>query len=159
MESLWFIIKEISVPLSAIGTLLMSWCIYRLKNKASKKELYFGHIIDLYYKLENDFDIIYKQNNSNKELNENDSVIREDCLRHIEVNCTLMNYYILRIPGLYKERINFSIILRHLSHNPQDCTEYKKLSEKLKELCWELRDNNKNVHGYFKEYDGKPLIE
>lgn len=160
MENIWFFVKEISVPLSAVGTLLMSWCIYRLNSKASKAENYFRHMVEIYYKIEDDYSVIisgmdsYKMNCPNSFI-----LVKEQSLRRIEVNATIMIYYLLRIPGFYKGRWDFYSVISHLSKNPEDMDCYLKLSEKFKELCWELRESKKNMHGFFREYDGKPIIE
>lgn len=150
MESVWSFIIEISAPISAIGTLLMTWCLYRLNSKSDKKERYFRHMVDLYYKIEEDYSVVLN-------IGSNNNSTKRQSMRRIEVNSSLMIYYLLRIPGFYKKRCEFLSILCDISHHPESYDNYDKLSYEFQEFCWELQDKKNKKHTGNFDYDGRPI--
>lgn len=159
MEGFWNSIVEISAPISALGTLLITWCVYRLNTRNSKKENYFRQMVELYYKIEEDYSILYGLKFSNEDIEQKQDWQREQSIRRIGVNSTLMTYYLLRIPGYYKNRDKFLSFLYGITHDPQAPDNYDNLSKKFIEFCWELSEKKKKTHTFHFEYDGKPMIE
>lgn len=153
-NDIWNAIQGISAPVSAIGTLLMTYYVYRLTNRRNKKESYFRHMVDSYYRIEEDGNMLFMLDE--KDFN-NFVLVKEQCKRRIAVNSALMNYYLLRIPGYYDDRWKFFAALYSLSRYPDDIERYSELSREFEKFCWNYKDKKEKVHSFKLEYDGKPI--
>lgn len=141
--------------ISAIGMIIITYYVYRLTSEANKKEHYFSQIAKLYDKIEEEvLFLVLDKNDGQKNVSHSK---KEQSSRRISVYSTLMIYYILRIPGYYDGRMEFMGILYRISRNPQNLDNYKELSEKHKEFCWELREMKKVKHSFSFDYDGRPI--
>lgn len=146
MQYTWIdILNCIMGIISAIGLIFINYYVYRLTNKNSKQDSYFTRMVELYYKIEED------------------SLLLGDCketsqihiVKRIEVNSTIMIYYLLRIPGFYKDRLNFMAILYDIVKDPYNGNKYIELSNMFKIFCREIRDKKKSSHRMSFDYDGK----
>ena len=142
--------------ISAVGMVSITFYVYKHTSKSSKIESYFTHLVELYNKIEEDLQML---NDTEKDQSSTDAlnIQQEQCARRIKVNSTVMIYYLLRIPGFYKGRLEFIGILDGISRNPYKFSEYSLLSERFKEFCWELRDKKKVNYSIPFNYDGKPI--
>lgn len=138
--------------ISAFGTLFLTYYIYRLTNKSTKKENYFTHMVELYNRIEDDLRIL-----ADVEKEDSHTFLKEQCARRIKVNSTIMIYYLQRMPGFYKGRWDFVRILNGLSNTPYDKLYHSKLSEMFVDFCWELRDKKATGTVLKFKYDGKPI--
>lgn len=73
--------------------------------------------------------------------------------RRITVNCTLIVYYLMRIPGYYKDRTQFEKLLINITYEPQKIEYYDELSTHFKNLCWGIRKNKKKSSRYIMNLD------
>ena len=154
MEHLWL---NIIGTISSFAMCIMTYYVYRLTNKGRRIDVYFEHIIELYYKIEEDVRILYKKENSLEESScrsSQDEV--EQSLRRIKVYSTSMCYYINKIPGYADNRLKLLTVLINISREPNDLDSYEKLANELQSFCWELKEN-KIVQSLPFEYDGRPL--
>jgi len=148
---IWNYIVELSNPITALAMVFMSYYVYKLTNKFNKKESYLRYIIELYYCIEED-SIILVSNSTNS----NQYQVRQ-AERRIKANCTLMIYYLLRIPGYYDDRLHFLGVLYDTSMHPDNIDNYNRIAECFKEFCWGLRDKKESAHIYSFDYDGSPI--
>lgn len=107
-------------------------------------------MIDLYYKIEEDYNVVYS-------IGPKNDLINEQSLKRIKVNSTLMLYYLQRIPVFYKKRWEFISILYDTSCNPESFDNCDKLTNKFIEFCRELQDNKNIKHTGNFDYDGRPI--
>jgi len=146
MQYTWIdILNCIMGTFSAMGMIFITYYVYRLTNKSSRQDSYFTRMVDLYYKIEEDSLLLV-------DCNEMSQI---HIVKRIEVNSTIMIYYLLRIPGFYKDRLNFMAILYDIAKDPYNCNKYIELSNKFKSFCWEIRDKKKSSHSMSFDYDGK----
>lgn len=153
--NVWIIITAIFTAVSAVGMIFITYFVYRWTSYNSKKETYFSHMVDLYYRIEEDSKIIAKYNSSNNSTI--NAYQLEQCIRSIAVNCTLMIYYVQRIPGYYKDRQDFFGILYDTSLHPLDLNNYNIIAEMFKQFCWEIRDKKNKDYTFSLDYDGSPI--
>ena len=160
MELNWLNIGSLIFDfISTIAMLFVTYYLHKMANKASKRDNYMSQIAEIYNKIEENVKVLVSHNNL-IDLNEAE---REKILalsrRCISVNSVFFIYYLLRIPGKYKERWKFFEILYAISRNPDELNNYVRLSEKLKEFCWEFHEKDNNIHGFKMPYDGSPLYD
>lgn len=158
-SDVWNCLMGISAPVSAIGMLFITHYVYKMTNKNSLKENYFRHMVELYYRIEKDSKkiVLSKTSASNVSVSELDNCEKELACRRIKVNCTLMIYYLLRIPGYYKGRTNFECLLIELSKNPYETRLYVDLADFFNDFCWEFKGKKKENHTFNLDYKGEPL--
>ena len=147
----WNYIVELSNPISALAMVFMTYYVYKLTNKSNKKESYLRYIIELYYNIEEDSKVLFLNN-----LNSNQYQVRQ-AERRIKANCTLMIYYLLRIPGFYDGRLKFFAVLHDTSIHPNNVENYEKIADGFNKFCREIRDKSKGNHTYSFDYDGSPI--
>ena len=159
MNDLWNCIEGISAFVSAIGIIAITYYVYILSKKDSQKEFFFRHIVELYYEIEKDFTIITEIEDNNLDSSQSSCVIskKEQCIRRIKVNSSLMQYYVMRIPGYFDERWDFFGTLYDIYRNPCKYECYTNLSKKMNALCWGLKDKKTNNQTFLFDYDGKPI--
>lgn len=155
INDIWIIITAISSAISAIGMIAITYFIYKWSSTNTKKEAYFSHMVELYYKIEEDSRCLALYHSDDKATH--DLYQYEQSVRSISVNCTLMVYYLQRIPGYYEDRLNFFALLYNTSNHPLEFDNYKKISEMFKQFCWELRDKKDNTYTFKLNYDGRPI--
>lgn len=154
-NDVWNCLMGISAPISAIGMLIMTFYVYKLTSKGHKIENHFTHIVELYHKIEEDSRELISFDNDTSACTLNGR--QEQCGRRIEVNSSIMIYYLMRIPGYYKKRMEFLGLLCNISRNPYNQDYYTQLSEKFKDFCWEIHDKKKTKHSFPFNYDGSPI--
>lgn len=158
MSDLWNYIEGISAFVSAIGTIAITYYVYKFSKTDSQKENFFRHIIELYYEIEKDFtDLTEIENASDDSRLYSIISKKEQCIRRIRVNSSLMQYYVKKIPGYFDERWDFIGVLYEIYYNPCKLENHTLLSKKMDELCWGLKDKNKKKHTFSFDYDGKPI--
>lgn len=153
--NIWTIITAIFTAISAVGMIFITYFVYKWTSYNSKKETYFRHMVDLYYKIEKDSIIIAKYDNDKNSTI--DAYQFEQCIRSIAVNCCLMIYYLQRIPGYYEDRHDFFGSLYYTSRHPLDLNNYTIIAENFKHFCWEIRDKKKKGYTFSTNYDGSPI--
>lgn len=154
-SNIWSIIVDASPLITAIATIVLTCYIHRLTSKSSKKENYFRHLIELYYKIEDDSTIL-AMNNIETDTMHNKNPERQ-AKRRIRVNCNLMIYYLQRIPGYYKKRWEFIRVLESTSSNPDNIENYEAIADYFKNFCWILKDKKNTRHSFSFKYDGGPI--
>ena len=155
--NIWNLIVEVSTPITAFATILLTYFIYRLRSKNSLKENYFRHMVELYYKIEDDSINMAIGNNKIDTLAGGYQVKQAE--RRIKVNSVIMIYYLLRIPCYYDERWEFFRIHYNTSCNPDNMDNYERIAEYFKKFCWNLRDKKKTDNSFSFDYDGSPIIK
>ena len=143
---------------TTVATCLMTYYVYRLTNKSRRIETYFKHIIELYIKIEEDLQVLYRLEESSEESTSFFSQYAvEQSLRRIKVYTTSMCYYTAKIPGYFDNRTKLLSVLIYISNNPNKFEYYEKLANELQNFCWELKENKTIVHSIPLKYDGRPL--
>lgn len=150
----WELIVDMSAIMSSIATILLTFFIYRLTSRNSKKENYLRNMIDLYYKIEEDSIYLTMDNSETATLPN-----RNQAQRRIKVNSMLMIYYLLRIPCYYDGRWEFFRVLYNTSCHPEIVDNYDRIGDYFYKFCWELRDDKKTDHTFSFNYDGSPIIK
>ena len=137
------IIAKISVPILTLATIFMTCYIHKLSNENAKKENYLRHIIDLYYRIEDN--LRYRKGDNIDEL-----TVLVNNTRELKVNCTLMIYYLQRYPGFYKNRTRFILLLNEIIDHPEYETNDDNLSNAFCNLCLNIKKDSKEeaIHIY-----------
>ena len=105
MNDFWTYLIGVSTAISAIGMILVTYHVYSLTSESGKKENYFTHMVELYNRIEDDLSIL-----ADIEKADSHAYLKEQSARRIKVNSTIMIYYLLRIPGIYNDRMDFCFI-------------------------------------------------
>jgi len=155
-NNVWNCLMGISAPVSAFGMIVITFVVYKLNNKSSKKENYLRYMVELYHMIEDDAKVLATLGCEKSSSNDSDFLVLQS-RRRIIVNSTLMISYLLRIPGYYDDRLKFMGLLYDISNEPNNLDNYSLLSNKFKEFVWELRDKNKKSLRMPVKYDGQPL--
>lgn len=144
------IIYKISAPITAVATLLLTYYIYKLSSESNRKENYMQKMAELYYQIEDDSSAMFDI------LSSNSSSCEVQCRqfrRRIAVSCTLMVYYLMRIPGYYKDRTQFEKLLVYITYEPTKMDYYEELSAHFEKFCWGIRKNKKKASRYYMGLD------
>lgn len=129
-----YIITAVISVVSTLCTILMTYYIFRLTSRNGRKENYLKRILELYYRIEED----YSQISANRH-----ELINVRLYRQIAVNCTMMDYYVRRLPGYYRNRHRIRMLLFVISDEPEKKEYYEGLSKQIKELISGLKNNRK----------------
>lgn len=108
----------------------MTYHVYRLSHKHNKIDNYLKQIINLYYKIDDDGKIV----KCTKDKYHNQEALKQ-CYRRIEINATLMKYYVCEFPISYKGKDKFEQVIESISHSPEIVDDYDKLSDDYKKFC------------------------
>ena len=154
-NDIWIIITAISSAISAIGMIAITYFVYKWSTTNTKKETYFRHMVEIYFKIEDDSRVLALYHSGDKATH--DLYQYEQSIWSITVNCTLMIYYLQRIPGYYEDRLNFFALLYKTSNHPLEFDNYSKITEMFKRFCWELRDKKNSAYTFNLNYDGRPI--
>lgn len=139
MDVTW-IISVLSLIASFVA-IAMTYHVYWLNHKHTQIDSYLKQIICLYYSIEDDSKLL-----KDDRLNE-DALAQ--CYRRIEINATLMRYYVNKFPLQYDGKINFVQLINSISHSPENYGDYDKLSDEFKKFCSHIEITKE--YGSFKD--------
>lgn len=88
-------LSGVFAPFSAIGTLALSYLIYKLSSTEKRADEDFKVIIAIYFRIEESFELLKRQSNKNDILDDHNSYYE----RQIKVDCMLLLNYIRRYPN------------------------------------------------------------
>ncbi len=121
----------ISLTLS-ISAIIMSFIIYKLQSKETKRGLYFKEIATLYYKIDEVHQLMKNDKISGKDKNigyyEN----------RIKVYCTILLNYIKKYPNPKSETEVLENILLTIIVNPNWDNDYEIFSNEFQNFCWAI---------------------
>lgn len=135
-------LSGVFAPISAIGTIAVSYLIFKLTSIEKRADDDFKVIMAIYFKIEESFELLKRQNIKNEFLDDHDSFYE----RQIKVDCMLLLNYIRRYPHKYStKRLEF--ILYGIYANPNYESDYIKLATEFQNFCFELNpDLNPSNH-------------
>ena len=144
--------------ISAFGMVFMTYYVYKLTNKESKRDSCLRHIIELYYKIENESkQLISSEDKVDPTFSKEMNYQRGQSKRRIAINCIVMQYYLIRIPGFYKDRLLFWGLLHRISQHPDEIDNYIELSDRFQNFLVNYRDKKFHIHSMNFNYDGRPI--
>ena len=126
-------LSGIFAPLSAFGTLFVSYYIYKMTSKESRADNDFRQIIKTYQRIADSYEMLkqYKERDNNSEM----TTYYE---RKLKVDSILMVNLINRYPS---KNINKQKLIKNLygiNVNPNYESDYKELAENIQNFCYEL---------------------
>ena len=125
-----YIIQLISL-IASFGVIGMTYHIYRLNNRNNQIDSYLKQIISLYFRIEDDYKIVIALRKEKSEMNALSQVYRR-----LEINATLMNYYLRNYPEHNKNNVgHLEKILDSISHSPEILDDYNLLTDEFKKFC------------------------
>ena len=130
--SFTYIVQFFSL-IASFGVIAMTYRVYQLSRKHNQIDNYLKEIVTLYYKIEEDSKIAKSLSGGIKNLPGKESL--SDCYVRIEINATLMRYYIRKYPGNYDGKEKFEDIVDSISHSPEELGDYDLLSDEFKKFC------------------------
>ena len=122
----------IFAPLSAVGTILVSYYIYRVTSMKSRADMDLKLIIETYQRIAEAFELL-KQ--SKEDRDSNMAVYYE---RKLKVDSILMLNLIKRYPRRTTDFKKIETNLYGINVNPNHESEYKELAENMQNFCYEL---------------------
>ena len=121
-------------PISAIGTIAVSYLIYELTSTERRADDDFKIIIGIYYKIEESFELLKKQNLKNDLFDDHNSFYE----RQIKVDCMLLLNYIRRYPHKKYDIKKLEDVIMAINVNPNYESDYIKLAEEFQNFCFAL---------------------
>lgn len=107
----------------------MTYHVYRLNNRNTQIDSYLKQIISLYFRIEDDYKILVTLPKNNSSVN-----TLEQVFRRLEINATLMNYYVRNYP-VQNKNCELEKILESISHSPEIVNDYNLLTDEFKKFC------------------------
>lgn len=127
-------LSGVFAPISAIGTIAVSYLIYELTSTERRADDDFKIIIGLYYKIEESFELL-KKRNLKTDLSDDHNSYYE---RQIKVDCMLLLNYIRRYPQKNKSTRKLERTLMNINVNPNYEHDYIVLAEEFQNFCFAL---------------------
>ena len=127
-------LSGVFAPISAIGTIAVSYLIYELTSTERRADDDFKIIIGLYYKIEESFELLKKQNLKNDLFDDHNSFYE----RQIKVDCMLLLNYIRRYPHKKYDIKKLEDVIMAINVNPNYESDYIKLAEEFQNFCFAL---------------------
>lgn len=131
-------------PLSAIATIAVSYLIYKLTTIEKRADDDFKIIVEIYFKIEETFELLKRQNLNTDYLDDHNSYYE----RQIKVDCMLLLNYIRRFPNKKYSTYNLEKTLIGIYVNPNYESDYIELASEFQNFCFEL--NPKRYPSSFK---------
>lgn len=129
-------LSGIFAPISAIGTIIVSYLIYKLSSTEKRADDDFKMIIGIYYKIEETFELMNSLSDTF-----NDEKHKSIYERKLKVDSLLLLNYIRRIPNKRHNTINIEKALMGIYVNPHYETNYNELADEFQNFCYELNPN------------------
>lgn len=121
-------------PISALGTIFISYLIFKLTTSDRRADEDFKLIIGIYFKIQETYELLKKQNQPSSFLNNHNSYYE----RQIKVDCLLLLNYIRRYPKRRNVTNNIEITIMSIYGNPNYESDYIELADEIQKFCYEL---------------------
>lgn len=135
-------------PITAIGTMWITYLVYKLNDDGRRSERYFERIVDLYWEIHNTHNNI-----QNKEKDELNTMNKNE--NEIRMQVQLMRYYLNRFPDLSHSVKSFDLTLNHLWFEPMNNEYYKVLTSEFESFCYYANQGQKRPVKPVKNKKGK----
>lgn len=145
--SIWNFLLESAPLFSAVGMIIITYSVYHLSKKDTNRDHYLRYIVDLYYRIEDDYERL--RFGCENDSDTSSSVYlqnQKQYKRRISVNCILMRDYIKRFPGYYPNRKQIMDVLYEMSTNPTQSDNYDKLAIEFKLFCLLVRKSKRDFN-------------
>lgn len=136
-------------PITAIGTIWITYLVYKLNDNDHKSERYFEKIVDLYCDIQQTQNIIQKEEN-----NVND-IAKVEYENKIRTQVRLMRYYLKRFPDVSHPIKSFDRVLNHLLFEPMNNEYYKALVSEFERFCFYANQDQERPIKPVKDKQGK----
>ena len=127
-------LSGVFAPISAFGTIIVTFLIYKLTSIEKRRDDDFRLIIGIFYKIQETYELLKKQNLSSNFLDSHDSYYE----RQIKVDCLLLLNYIRRYPNKMYCINNIEKVIWGIYVNPSYESDYIKLADEIQNFCFEL---------------------
>ena len=127
-------ISGIFAPITAIGTIAVSYLIYKLTSIEKRADDDFKIIIRIYFKIEETFELLKKQNLKDDIWGDHNSYYE----RQIKVDCILLLNYIRRFPHKKSSTQNLERTIMAIYANPNYEYDFIELARLFQNFCYEL---------------------
>lgn len=127
-------LSGISAPISAFATIIVSYLIYKLTSIEKRADDDFKVIIGIYYRIEESFELLKRQNLKNDLFDDHNSYYE----RQIKVSCVLLLNYIKRYPNKKSSTKKLEKTLMAISVNPNYESDYIELAREFQNFCYAL---------------------
>lgn len=121
-------------PISALGTIFISYLIYKLTTSDKRADEDFRLIIGIYFKIQETYELLKKQNHPSSFLDDHNSYYE----RQIKVDCLLLLNYIRRYPKRKYSTKNIEKTIMGIYVNPNYESDYIELADEIQDFCYEL---------------------
>lgn len=138
----------IVAPLTAIGTIWITYLVYKLNDDGHRSERYFEKIADLYWEIQKTHNIIQKEGNA-------DSNTMTNLENGIRIQVQLMRYYLNRFPNLSHSIKSFDLALNNLWFEPINNEYHKSLAWEFENFCFYANHSLKRPIKPLKGENGK----
>ena len=125
----------IVAPITAFGTIYITYLVYRLNANNNKTEQYFSKIVELYFHLVECYDNIKKSHCDNEK--------EQICSQKIKQFVALLRYYLNRFPDTDCPIDDFDKILNDISFEPINERNYQLLSKEFRRFCFYANGNER----------------
>ena len=127
-------LSGIFAPVSAVGTIVVSYLIYKLTSTEKRADDDFKIIISIYFKIGESFELLKRQNLNNDLFDDHDSYYE----RQIKVNCMLLLNYIKRYPNKKSSTQELEKTIMAINANPNHESDYIELAREFQNFCFAL---------------------
>lgn len=127
-------LSGVFAPISAIGTIAVSYLIFKWTSTEKRADDDFKVIIGVYFKIEETFELLKRQNINIDFLDDHYSYYE----RQIKVDCMLLLNYIRRYPNKKYSTERLEGVLMGIYVNPNHESDYIELATEFQNFCYEL---------------------
>ena len=113
-------------PVTAFGTIYITYFIYRLTDKDRRSDLYFERIVELYFELQDTYNLVCSKVGEKE---------RAAYISSIQAHVRIMRYYLRRLPDLSYSVKSFDNALNHIWFEPTNDKYYKSLAIEFDSFC------------------------
>ena len=135
-------------PITAIGTIWITYLVYRLNDDSRKSERYFEKIGNLYLNIQKTYNAIQNERNDDHKTMKNSE-------NDIKMQVQLLRYYLNRFPDLSHSIKSFDLALNHIWFEPLNNEYHKTLAMEFENFCYYANQSQKRPAKLVKDKKGK----
>lgn len=148
-------IAGITAPVTALGTIYITYMVYKLSTDEQKREKYFDTIVDLFFRIEDTHqrmkDCLNSSAYENKEYSK--------CKHQIKQYIVLIRHYLIRFPDRLHSVKDLDKILNHLYFDQDNEQYYKTLANEFESFCFYAKHDQQRPIKQIKDKEGKIDID
>ncbi len=127
-------LSGVFAPISAVGTIVVTYLIYKLTSAEKRADDDFRIIVGIYFRIQETYEALKKQDYQST-IDDNHNSYYE---RQIKVDCMLLLNYIRRYPNKNYDTQNIEMTIWGIYVNPSHESDYIVLANEIQRFCYEL---------------------